>query len=176
MQMLSMILGATYHASTSPFVLPAVVAHAPSPRSSCRELQAIRLVQKNKKWSLAEVSHVCWHIYSMTSLHTPSPRNMDSAFAPGGRSMSQTSTLSSTAQVPTRSAPAGRPALSGDRRSGSTPPKKSRQNTVPATRGVGQNAESKSKKRDLYCRYIYVYIIFARCDRSSAFFSPSYYI
>ena len=58
MQMPSRILGAMYHAPTSSFVLPAVVAHAPSPRPS-RELQAKRLVQKNKKSNLAEVSHVC---------------------------------------------------------------------------------------------------------------------
>ena len=50
---------------------------------------------------------------------------------------------------PTRSAPAGRSTLPGDRRSESTPPKKSRQNKVPATSGVGRNAERKAKKIDL---------------------------
>ena len=44
MQMLSRTSGAMYHASTSPLVLSAVVAHAPSARHSCRGLQSIRLV------------------------------------------------------------------------------------------------------------------------------------
>ena len=44
MQMPNRTLGAMYHASTSPCVLPAVVAHALSPRPSCRELQAIQVL------------------------------------------------------------------------------------------------------------------------------------
>ena len=86
---------------------------------------------------------IAWHHY------ISSPRNMDGVFVPGGQSMSLISTLPSPAQVPTRSPPAGRPALPGDQRSESTTPKKSRQNTVFATSGLGQNAEHEAKKRDL---------------------------
>ena len=159
MQMPSRILGAIYHASTSPLVLPAVAAHVPSPRSSCRELQAIRLAQQNtKKEPRRGLPCLPTHNTCMTSLHTSSPRNMDGVFVPGGRSMSSISTLPSPAQVPTRSAPAGRPTPPGDRRSESTPPKKSRQTTVPATSGVGQNAERESKKQEkkIIRRYIYM--------------------
>ena len=132
---------------TFPFVLPAVVvAHALSSRPNCRGLQGIRLVEKYKRDPHRGLPCLLTHIYSMTSLHTSSPRNMDGVFVPSGQRMSQISTLPSPAQIPTSSTPAGRPALQGDRRSESTHPKKLRQNTVPATSGVGQNAERRAKK------------------------------
>ena len=62
MQMPSKILGAMYHASISLFVLPAVVAHAPSQlsRVSCRLYTLLKKTgKKTKKRSLTEVSHVC---------------------------------------------------------------------------------------------------------------------
>ena len=72
MLMPSRVLGAmyhAYHASPSPLVLPAVVAHAPSPRPSCRELQAISLFQKKQKRNLlAEVFHVdTKHMHDITT-------------------------------------------------------------------------------------------------------------
>ena len=83
MQMLSGISGAMYHASTSPLVLPAVVAHAPSPRRSCRELEAMRFVQKTKKGASPRPPMFS-DTYSMISLHTSSPRNVDDVFVQGG--------------------------------------------------------------------------------------------
>ena len=69
MQMFSRISGAMYHASTSPLVLAAVVAHAPSARHSCRGLQSIRLKQTKDphrglqcfRAYIGELSDVCMY-------------------------------------------------------------------------------------------------------------------
>ena len=151
MQIPSRILGAMYYASTSPFVLPAVVARSSSPGPNCHELQAICLVQKNKKRSLIEVSPcLLTHTY-IAGHHCIRHRHE-----------TWTACLCRSGEACRRSRPCRRPHRSprGRRRQGSRPSGGEPEVGEHACEEIatkyssfdercGSNAERKAKKRDL---------------------------